>query len=131
MSPGKLTVGTNDPAVAPYFEGGDPFNGRGFEGAMAYAIGDALGFAPSAVTWTVVPRNDSFAPGPKKFDFDIDQIAITGVPCEAGRFLRALLRDPAGGGGRQGLQVRERPGPSPRCPTPGSACGGAPPASMP
>jgi len=77
VSSGKLTVGTNDPTAAPYFEDGNPFNGGGFEGAMAYAIANALGFAPSAVTWTVVPRNDSFAPGPKKFDFDINQIAIT------------------------------------------------------
>ena len=77
VSSGKLTVGTADPAFPPYFEGGDPFNGRGFEGAMAYAIADALGFAPSAVAWTVVPRNNSFAPGPKNFDFDINQISIT------------------------------------------------------
>ena len=77
VSSGKLTVGTADPAFPPYFEGGDPFNGRGFEGAMAYAIADALGFAPSAVAWTVVPRNESFAPGPKDFDFDINQISIT------------------------------------------------------
>ena len=78
VTPAKLTVGTAYPAVAPYFEGGDPYNGRGFEGAMAYAIGGALGFAPSAVAWTVVPRNEAFAPGPKNFDFDIDQISITG-----------------------------------------------------
>ncbi len=77
VSSGKLTVGTADPALPPYFEGGDPFNGRGFEGAMAYAIADALGFAPSVVAWTVVPLRNSFAPGPKNFDFDINQISIT------------------------------------------------------
>ena len=77
VSAGKLTVGTNDPALPPYFEGGDPFNGRGFEAAMAYAIADALGFSQGQVTWAVVPFDDSFAPGPKKFDFDINQIAIT------------------------------------------------------
>jgi polar amino acid transport system substrate-binding protein len=74
---GKLTVGTADPALPPYFEGGDPFNGRGFEGAVAYAIADALGFPPSVVAWTVVPLSSSFAPGPKNFDFDINQISIT------------------------------------------------------
>jgi polar amino acid transport system substrate-binding protein len=77
VSSGRLTVGTADPAFSPYFEDGDPTNGRGFEGAMAYAIADALGFAPSAVAWTVVPRNNSFAPGPKNFDFDINQVSIT------------------------------------------------------
>ncbi len=29
------------------------------------------------MTWTVVPFNSSFAPGPKDFDFDINQISIT------------------------------------------------------
>jgi len=29
------------------------------------------------VKWTVVPFNSSYAPGPKKFDFDINQISIT------------------------------------------------------
>jgi polar amino acid transport system substrate-binding protein len=77
VTSGKLTVGTAYPAIPPYFEGGDPFNGSGFEGAIAYAIADALGFTPSAVVWAVVPRNESFAPGPKNFDFDINQIAVT------------------------------------------------------
>ena len=27
--------------------------------------------------WTVVPFNSSYAPGPKDFDFDINQISIT------------------------------------------------------
>jgi len=29
------------------------------------------------VKWTVVPFNSSYAPGPKNFDFDINQISIT------------------------------------------------------
>jgi len=29
------------------------------------------------VTWTVVPFNASYAPGDKKFDFDVNQISIT------------------------------------------------------
>jgi len=73
---GTLTVGTDKPAFPPYFEDDDPTNGRGFESAVAYAIADQLGFAESEVEWTVVPFNVSFAPGPKDFDFDVNQISI-------------------------------------------------------
>jgi polar amino acid transport system substrate-binding protein len=73
---GTLTVGTDKPAFPPYFEDDDPANGRGFESAVAYAIADQLGFAKSEVEWTVVPFNASYAPGPKDFDFDVNQISI-------------------------------------------------------
>ena len=75
-SPGTLTVGTDKPAYPPYFEDDDPTNGKGFESAVAYAVADKLGLADS-VKWTVVPFNSSYAPGPKKFDFDINQISIS------------------------------------------------------
>ena len=77
LTKGKLTVATDKPAYPPYFEDDDPTNGKGFESAVAYAIADKLGFAKSEVTWTVVPFNSSYAPGPKKFDFDVNQISIT------------------------------------------------------
>jgi polar amino acid transport system substrate-binding protein len=72
---GVLTVGTDKPAFPPYFEDDDPSNGKGFESAVAYAIADELEL--EEVKWTVVPFNASFAPGPKDFDFDINQISIT------------------------------------------------------
>ncbi len=74
---GVLTVGTDRPAFAPYFEGDDPSNGRGFESAVAYAIAGQLGFSGSEVEWTTVPFRDSYSPGPKEFDFDVNQISIT------------------------------------------------------
>ncbi len=74
---GTLTVGTDKPAYPPYFEDDDPANGKGFESAVAYAVGEELGFPKDQVKWTVVPFNSSYAPGPKKFDFDINQISIT------------------------------------------------------
>jgi polar amino acid transport system substrate-binding protein len=76
-TPGQLTVGTDKPAFPPYFEDDDPTNGKGFESAVAYAVADQLGFAKNEVKWTVVPFNSSYAPGPKKFDFDINQISIS------------------------------------------------------
>ena len=77
VNSGQLTVGTDKPAFPPYFEDDDPTNGKGFESAVAYAVAKNLGFGNSQVTWTVVPFNSSYAPGPKKFDFDINQISIT------------------------------------------------------
>ncbi|HVD40635.1 MAG TPA: ABC transporter substrate-binding protein [Solirubrobacterales bacterium] len=74
---GVLTVATDKPAYPPYFEDDDPTNGEGFESAVAYAIADQLGFSKAKVKWTVEPFNSSFAPGPKDFDFDVNQISIT------------------------------------------------------
>jgi polar amino acid transport system substrate-binding protein len=84
---GKLTVGTDSPAYAPYFQGGtekgsqwdinDPNTGKGFESAVAYEIAKRMGFVPDEVTWVVVPFAQSYAPGPKQFDFDINQISYS------------------------------------------------------
>ncbi|HVQ60330.1 MAG TPA: ABC transporter substrate-binding protein [Solirubrobacterales bacterium] len=74
---GVLTVATDKPAFPPYFEDDDPTNGEGFESAVAYAIGKELGYPAAKVEWTVEPFNSSYAPGPKDFDFDVNQISIT------------------------------------------------------
>lgn len=77
LSPGQLTVATDEPAFPPYFVDEDPTNGEGFESAVAYAIAEQLGFAEADVKWVVEPFNSSYAPGPKDFDFDVNQISIT------------------------------------------------------
>ena len=74
---GVLTIATDKPAYPPYFEDDDPTNGEGFESAVAYAIADQLGYPKAKVKWTVESFNSSFAPGPKDFDFDVNQISIT------------------------------------------------------
>jgi polar amino acid transport system substrate-binding protein len=74
---GKLTVGTDKPAYSPWFLDDDPANGKGFESAVAYAVADRLGFSASDVTWTVAAFNTVIAPGPKDFDFDINQVSIS------------------------------------------------------
>jgi polar amino acid transport system substrate-binding protein len=94
VSDGKLTVGTDNPAFPPWFGGpekspwkvSDPRSGQGFESAVAYAVAKKLGFANSEVKWIVVPFNTSFAPGPKKFDFDINQISYTPARAKAVAF---------------------------------------------
>jgi polar amino acid transport system substrate-binding protein len=77
LKDGTLTVATDSPAFPPYFEDDDPTNGKGFESAVAYAIAEQLGFDAADVEWVVEPFNSSYAPGPKDFDFDVNQISIT------------------------------------------------------
>ena len=91
---GKLTIATDKPAYPPYFEDDDPTNGKGFESAVAYAIADELGFAKEEVQWKVVPFNSSYAPGPKKFDFDVNQISITPARQKRVDFSRPYFKAP-------------------------------------
>jgi polar amino acid transport system substrate-binding protein len=74
---GQLTVATDKPAYPPYFEDNDPTNGKGFESATAYAIAGKLGYSRSDVHWVTEPFNSSYAPGPKGFDLDVNEISIT------------------------------------------------------
>jgi polar amino acid transport system substrate-binding protein len=91
VNSGKLTVGTDNPAYPPWFGGSpqgqwkisDPESGKGFESAVAYAVAKEMGFTNAEVEWTVVPFNNSFKPGPKDFDFDINQISYTPKRAEA------------------------------------------------
>jgi polar amino acid transport system substrate-binding protein len=93
VSDGSLTIGTDNPAYPPYFQGGtengsdwkinDPSTGQGFESAVAYAIADRMGFSTDQVTWTVVKFAQSYAPGPKSFDFDINQISYSAKRAQA------------------------------------------------
>jgi len=77
LTPGTLTIATDSPAYNPWFRHNDPSNGQGYESAVAYAVAEGLGFTPDQVVWVVEPFNKSYAPGPKNFDFDINQISIT------------------------------------------------------
>jgi polar amino acid transport system substrate-binding protein len=74
---GQLTVATDSPAYPPWFENNNPANGQGYESAVAYGIAKLLGFTRSQVHWAYEPFDASYAPGPKKFDFDINEISYT------------------------------------------------------
>ena len=90
---GVLTLSTDNPAYSPWFEGGndgngswgdetgdnnDPANAKGFEGALAIEIATRLGFSVSQVQWIPTNFNQATtAPGPKDFDFFINQVSIT------------------------------------------------------
>ena len=83
---GALTVATDKPVYSPWFEGNNPSNGKGYESAVAYAVAEQLGFKASQVHWAYEPFNDSYAPGPKKFDFDVNEVSFTPQRAEAVSF---------------------------------------------
>jgi polar amino acid transport system substrate-binding protein len=78
LSDGRLTIATDNPAFPPYWdppaegeegtdpwELGDPTNKRGFEGAVAWAVAEELGFAE------------------KEFDFYLAQVSFNEERAEA------------------------------------------------
>jgi polar amino acid transport system substrate-binding protein len=90
VTPGTLTIGTDNPAFPPYWdppaegeeatdpwELGDPTNKRGFEGAVAWAVAEQLGFGDDSVEFIPVPFDVSYAPGEKDFDFYLAQVSYT------------------------------------------------------
>ncbi len=83
---GSLTVATDKPVYPPWFQNNDPANGKGYESAVAYAVAAQLGFKKSQVKWAYEPFNNSYAPGPKKFDFDINEISVTPARAQAVTF---------------------------------------------
>ncbi|MGH3023699.1 MAG: transporter substrate-binding domain-containing protein [Gaiellaceae bacterium] len=83
VNEGVLTIGTDNPAFPPWFQDaegapwdptGEPTQ-QGYEAAVAYAVAEELGFTAEQVEWVVVPFAAAFRPGPKDFDFDINQIS--------------------------------------------------------
>lgn len=97
FAPAQITIATGNPAYKPWYGGqsvpdsewkaksftGDPHSGEGYEGAFAYALAEEMGFAPEQVQWIGVPFAKSFAPGPKDFDFAMQQISISARRAQA------------------------------------------------
>jgi polar amino acid transport system substrate-binding protein len=74
---GTLTLGADDPLYEPWYADNNPGNGKGFEDAVAYAVAGELGYQKSAVHWVRVTFNAAIAPGPKSFDYDLDEFSIS------------------------------------------------------
>ena len=93
LTPGKVTVGTDNPAYPPWFGGdppagstwqvSDPLSGQGFESATAYTIASKMGFSGSQVVWVVTAFDSVIQPGPKAFDFDINEISYSADRAQA------------------------------------------------
>jgi polar amino acid transport system substrate-binding protein len=88
ITPGTLTIGTDNPVYDPYFTGPpagewkgkynhDPYADMGFEDALAYAVAEQMGFSKDQVKWSALFWKQSFKPGPKNFDFYLAQVSIT------------------------------------------------------
>lgn len=99
---GQLTIATDNPAYPPWFDGGapkgstwktnDPSNGKGYESAVAYAVARQLGFQRSDVEWVAVPFAQTYKPGPKDFDFAIEQISYNPQRAKAVTFSRPYFQ---------------------------------------
>ncbi len=74
---GVLTIATGEPAYEPWVLNDAPESGEGFEAAVAYAVAEQLGYDKSAVKWIRTTFDGAIAPGPKNFDFNIQQYSIT------------------------------------------------------
>lgn len=96
VTPDTLTVATDSPAFPPYVIDDDPTSGKGFESALAYAIAEELGFTAEEVTWIRVPFNSTYAPGPKKFDFDLNQVSINAERQKGADFSSPYYTTPQG-----------------------------------
>jgi polar amino acid transport system substrate-binding protein len=82
---GQLTLATDNPAPRPWWNGtpvapwkkSNPYTGKGFESALAYAVAKKLGFPKRKVTWTPLPVANATQPGSKAFDLYIGQVVPT------------------------------------------------------
>ena len=82
VAPGTLTVATGEPAFPPWVSGLDgenfdsPESKTGFEAALVYALAAELGFSDDQVAWVRTQFDAAIAPGPKAYDFNLQQFSI-------------------------------------------------------
>jgi polar amino acid transport system substrate-binding protein len=76
-TPGKLTVATGDPVYPPWMMNDAPESGEGFENALIYALAAEMGFAKEDVVWVRTGFDEAITPGPKPYDFNIQQFSVT------------------------------------------------------
>ncbi len=82
---GSLSIGADNPSFPPWFQDakGNPWDptgpptDQGYEAAVTAAVVEQMGFSPAEVQWVVVPFNNSYKPGPKDFDFYVNQVSYT------------------------------------------------------
>lgn len=77
ITEGVLTIATGEPAFPPYVVDDDPTNKQGFEAAVAWAVAEKLGYSDDTVTWVRTTFDEAIQPGPKNFDFNLQQYSIT------------------------------------------------------
>jgi polar amino acid transport system substrate-binding protein len=77
VTDGKITIATGEPAYYPWVIDDAPESGEGFESAIAYAVAGQLGFDKADVVWVRSTFDEAIAPGPKNYDFNLQQVSIT------------------------------------------------------
>ncbi len=70
-----MTVATGEPAFLPWVADDNPESREGFEAALVYALAEEMGV--ETVSWVRTGFDDAIAPGPKDYDFNIQQFSIT------------------------------------------------------
>lgn len=94
LTAGKLTIATGNPAYYPWVIDDNPESGEGFEAAVAYAVAAKLGYSKSNVTWVRTTFDGAITPGPKNFDFNLQQFSITTARKKAVDFSAPYYRAP-------------------------------------
>ncbi len=77
VTPGVLTIATGEPAYYPWVIDDKPESAEGFEAAVAYAVATELGYSNEGVKWVRTSFDSAITPGPKTFDFNMQQFSIT------------------------------------------------------
>ncbi|MGB7263015.1 MAG: transporter substrate-binding domain-containing protein [Albidovulum sp.] len=77
LKEGVLTIATGNPAYFPWVIDDNPAGGEGFEAAVAYEVAARMGFDADMVEWTSSSFDQAIQPGPKDFDFNLQQFSIT------------------------------------------------------
>lgn len=79
ITPGRLVVAVGQPAYEPWVRNDKPEGGEGFEAAVAHAAAERLGFSAQDLRWVRTTADEALAPGPKPFDWSLQQHTITPV----------------------------------------------------
>lgn len=77
LKDGVLTIATGEPAYFPWVIDNKPETGKGFEAAVAMELASRLGFPADKVAWVRTTFDQAIQPGPKDFDFNLQQYSIT------------------------------------------------------
>ena len=106
---GTLTIATDKPAFQPWFVDDKPANGKGFEGAVAYAVAESSASAEAEVTWIRAVRQRPSSRRRRKVDLDINQYSITDERKQVVDFsLAATTTSSRPSSTAEGLQGRRR-----------------------
>ena len=128
---GTLTIATGKPAYPPWVDDDNPRAARATRRPSPTPSPSSSATPTPRSTWIRTAFDAVIAPGPKNFDFNIQQFSINDERKKAVDFSSRLLRRHPGRRHLQGQPDRRARRPSPTSRTPSSAPPSAPPRSTP